>query len=60
MTVQILRIRDVCEKVGVSKGQIYKLIRSSGFPRPISLGSQAVGWVESQIDEWLLDQADGG
>jgi prophage regulatory protein len=23
------------------------------FPKPISLGSRAVGWLEHEIDDWL-------
>jgi prophage regulatory protein len=23
------------------------------FPKPVSLGARAVGWIENQIDQWL-------
>jgi prophage regulatory protein len=26
------------------------------FPRPVSLGARAVGWVESDIEEWIGKQ----
>jgi prophage regulatory protein len=29
------------------------LISKGEFPEAISLGERAVGWVESQIDQWL-------
>nr|WP_310758584.1 AlpA family phage regulatory protein [Candidatus Palauibacter soopunensis] len=26
------------------------------FPRPVSLGSRAVGWVEAEVDEWMRER----
>jgi len=26
------------------------------FPKPVSLGGRAVGWVEAEIDDWLNQQ----
>jgi len=26
------------------------------FPRPISLGGRAVGWLEQDIDEWIVSR----
>ena len=26
------------------------------FPRPVSLGSRAMGWVEAEVDEWMRER----
>ena len=26
------------------------------FPRPVSLGSRAVSWLESEVDEWIRER----
>ena len=26
------------------------------FPKPVSLGGRAVGWVESEVEDWLTRQ----
>ena len=26
------------------------------FPRPVSLGSRAVGWIEAEVDEWIRER----
>ena len=30
--------------------------RKSHFPRPVSLGDCAVGWVEAEVNDWLNRQ----
>jgi len=49
----ILRLPMVIARVGLSRSTIYKFIESGGFPRPVHLGPRAVGWIESEIDEWI-------
>ena len=55
MTVipRILRLPLVRERTGLSRSSIYLRISEGRFPRPISLGERAVGWLESEITEWL-------
>jgi prophage regulatory protein len=52
----ILRIRKVTEKTGLAKSTIYKKIVHKEFPRAISLGPKAVGWLESDIQKWIEQQ----
>jgi prophage regulatory protein len=26
------------------------------FPRPVSLGSRAVAWIESEVQDWILER----
>ena len=26
------------------------------FPRPVSLGARAVGWIEAEVDEWIRER----
>lgn len=56
MATNILRLPDVKSRTGLSRSTIYLRISEGQFPRPISLGSRAVGWVEAEIDEWLDEQ----
>ena len=52
-TPRILRLPLVRERTGLSRSSIYLRISEGRFPRPISLGERAVGWLESEITEWL-------
>lgn len=52
-TKRILRLPKVEEKTGYKHTTIYEMVKAGSFPTPISLGPRAVGWVESEIDEWI-------
>lgn len=52
----ILRLPAVKTRTGLSRSTIYLRISEDSFPHPISLGGRAVGWIESEIDEWLEQQ----
>ena len=56
MTQAILRRKQVETQTGLSRSTIYLRIKEGSFPKPISLGARAVGWLESEIDEWLDNQ----
>lgn len=58
MAYTILRLPTVKDRTGLSRSTIYLRIAEGRFPKPISLGDRAVGWVESEIDDWLQEQID--
>jgi prophage regulatory protein len=51
--VEILRRREVEARTGLSRSTIYQKIKERAFPLPISLGAKSVGWIKTEIDEWL-------
>ena len=53
MVITILRLPAVKARTGLSRSSIYLRIAQDRFPKPISLGDRAVGWVESDIQAWL-------
>ena len=56
MATAILRLPTVKARTGLSRSTIYLRISEGRFPRPISLGGRAVGWVEAEITDWLNQQ----
>jgi len=65
--LKILRRKQVEARIGLSRSTIYaKLHRNSKrpsdydstFPRPVSIGVKAVGWIEAEIDAWLTAQVE--
>jgi len=52
----IIRLPRVMGKVGSSRSSIYLMISKGLFPKPVKLGVRAVGWKESEIDEWIEDK----
>jgi prophage regulatory protein len=50
---RLLRLPQVMERVGLRRAAIYKLVSEGRFPQRVKLGGRAVGWVESEIQEWI-------
>lgn len=56
---KILRLKDVMEKLKISRSTIYDWINPKSprydptFPKQRRLGMKSVGWLESEIDEWI-------
>lgn len=53
MADTVLRLPDVKRRTGLSRSTIYLRISKNDFPKPISLGGRAVGWIEADIDSWI-------
>ncbi|AOJ17037.1 AlpA family phage regulatory protein [Burkholderia vietnamiensis] len=53
-------MRCLLGRVGLSKSEIYRRIQAGAFPKPIPLGTRAVGWLESDINAWIDTQAKRG
>lgn len=49
----ILRRPQVQERTGLSRSTLYQYIKDGGFPKPVQLGLRAVGWLESDISDWI-------
>jgi prophage regulatory protein len=53
---RIMRLPEVKTMTGLSRSTIYFRIAEGTFPKQISLGGRAVGWLENEIQEWLQRQ----
>ena len=53
MTHTILRLPAVKASTGLSRSTIYVRVSQGTFPKPVSLGGRAVGWLKAEIQEWL-------
>lgn len=54
--MRVLRLKQVCAEVGLSRSTIYEMVARGAFPRPVKLTDRAVGgavgWLSDQIAEW--------
>jgi prophage regulatory protein len=56
MTNKILRLPETMHLTGLSRSSIYAQIADGTFPKQISLGARAVGWIESEVHEWVIER----
>lgn len=47
------RMREVCQRTGLSKSSIYDLMAQGRFPQTVRLGGRSVAFVEAEIDDWI-------
>jgi len=52
----ILRLPAVKARTGLARSTIYLRISEGRFPKPVSLGGRAVGWIEAEVNDWLNRQ----
>jgi prophage regulatory protein len=55
---RIIRMRDICQKLGLCPSTVYDLVARGVFIKPFTLipGGRAVGWLEVDVDQWIFDR----
>jgi prophage regulatory protein len=56
MPRRILRLPIVLDRTGLSRSTVYQRVTECSFPTPVSLGARAVGWIETEVEEWIARQ----
>ncbi|MGV8921411.1 MAG: helix-turn-helix transcriptional regulator [Pseudomonas sp.] len=51
--MRIIRLKEVIDCTGLGRSTFYKYIAKGTFPKPVSLGDRRVGWVESEVQDWI-------
>ena len=55
--MNVLRARQTCNKAGFkSISTLYDKVSRGEFPASIPLGDRAVGWLESEVDQWIAER----
>lgn len=56
--VQVVRHAQVCQKLQISSAKLFDLVSQGIFPKPFTLipGGRAVGWLERDVDAWVLER----
>ncbi len=58
--MRLIRIAEVIMRVPYSRSTIYAKVKRGEFPKPISMGSRAVAWLESDVESWIRDRLESG
>lgn len=53
---RLLRLQDVCRATGLCRSMIYKMEAENRFPQRVKIGHRAVGWVESEVAQWVAER----
>ena len=52
--MRIIRLREVMERTGLARSTVYKYVEDGIFPKSVPLGGRAVGWVEQEVEDWIV------
>ncbi len=47
---KIIRVGEVCERLGKSRTQIWRDVRDGKMPAPVKTGSNSIGFFDDEID----------
>lgn len=53
---RVLRLREVETRTGLRRATLYRRAKEGTFPKPIRLGGNSSGWIESEVDAWLNER----
>ncbi|WP_368759429.1 helix-turn-helix transcriptional regulator [Klebsiella pneumoniae] len=56
MSHSLIRLPEVQRRTGYSKAWIYRLMAEQRFSSSIKIGSRAIAFIESEIDEWISER----
>lgn len=54
--MKIIRLPQVMEITGLARSTIYKWIKQGDFPAQVNLGPNSVGFLSTEISEWLTNR----
>lgn len=57
---RLMRMPEVCHRIGTSRSTLYKMLGQGGFPTPKRLGGRTVAWLESDVDAWIDSRTTSG
>ena len=52
--MKIIRLKAVIDATGLARSTVYKYVAQGSFPKPSPLGDRCVGWLEGEVQDWIL------
>lgn len=52
--MRLIRLKEVMQITGLARSTVYKYIAEEAFPKPVSLGERCVGWVDDEVQGWVV------
>lgn len=54
--MRLIKLKEVIEKTSLGRSTIYEFMTKGTFPKQVSLGAKSVAWVESEVDDWIMER----
>jgi len=56
MPNRLLSLKQVMERIPLSKTEIYRRIRDGRFPKPVRIGTNRIAFSEEEIENWIASR----
>lgn len=53
MNSRLYSLKQVLERIPLSKTEIYRRIKRGEFPQPVRIGANRIAFLDEQIEEWI-------
>jgi prophage regulatory protein len=53
---RFLRLPAVCDRIGLSRSTVYRLINEGAFPDPVKVTARTSAWLESAVSTWMAER----
>ncbi|CAM4267365.1 AlpA family transcriptional regulator [Pseudoalteromonas ostreae] len=54
--MRLIKLKEVIQKTSLGRSTIYEFITKGSFPKQVSLGAKSVAWLESEVDDWIMER----
>ena len=54
--MRLIKLKEVIEKTSLGRSTIYEFMTKGTFPKQVSLGAKSVAWLESAVDDWIMER----
>ena len=54
---KLIKLPEVCERLGVTKSTVWRWIKECQFPAPIELSKQERRWRDTDVEQWINQRA---
>ena len=52
----IMRFPQVRQETGLSRSTVWRQVKAGEFPAPLQISGNSVGWLASEIQEWVASR----
>lgn len=54
--MRLIKLAEVMNQTALGRSSVYKFMKEELFPKPVTQIGKSVAWVESEIQEWILER----
>ena len=52
--MKMIRLKGVMDMTGLGRSTVYACIAQGKFPKPVKLSDRCVGFLLSEVEDWIL------